>query len=168
MLYSAYLYECPAAVRYPRGEAPGVPIDEQFKEIPLGTWEVLREGADMAIIACGNMVHSASLAAEELAGEGIECSVVNGRFVKPMDRELLLRIAQQTGRILTVEENTIMGGFGSGIMELLSREGVTLPVKCLGIPDTFITHGSQNSLRNRIGLDREGISKAIREWLKKE
>ena len=168
MLYSAYLYECPAAVRYPRGEAPGVPIDEQFKEIPLGTWEVLREGADMAIIACGSMVYPASLAAEELAGEGIECSVVNGRFVKPMDRELLLRIAQQTGRILTVEENTIMGGFGSGIMELLSREGVTLPVKCLGIPDTFITHGSQNSLRNRIGLDREGISKAIREWLKKE
>ncbi|MDD5242881.1 MAG: 1-deoxy-D-xylulose-5-phosphate synthase [Syntrophorhabdaceae bacterium] len=168
MLYSAYLYECPAAVRYPRGEAPGVPIDEQFKEIPLGTWEVLREGADMAIIACGNMVHPASLAAEELAGEGIECSVVNGRFVKPMDRELLLRIAQQTGRILTIEENTIMGGFGSGIMELLSKEGVALPVKCLGIPDTFITHGSQNSLRNRIGLDREGISKAIREWLKKE
>lgn len=168
MLYSAYLYECPVAIRYPRGEAPGVHIDEQFKEIPLGTWEVLREGTDIAIIACGNMVHPALLAAEELAGEGTECSVINGRFIKPMDRELLLRIAQQTGRILTVEENTIMGGFGSGIMELLSKEGVVLPVKCLGIPDTFITHGSQNSLRNMIGLDREGITKAIREWLKKE
>jgi 1-deoxy-D-xylulose-5-phosphate synthase len=168
MLYSAYLYECPAAIRYPRGKALGVHIDDQFREIPLGTWEILREGADVAIIACGSMVHPASLAAEELAGEGIACSVVNGRFIKPMDREILLRIAQQTGRILTVEENTFIGGFGSGVMELLSKEGVAVPVKCLGIPDTFMTHGSQNSLRNRVGLDREGISRAIREWLKKE
>jgi 1-deoxy-D-xylulose-5-phosphate synthase len=168
MLYSAYLYKCPVAIRYPRGETPGEHIDDQFKEIPLGAWEVLREGTDVAIVACGNMVHPASAAAEELAGEGIECSVINGRFIKPMDRGMLLRIAQQAGRILTVEENTMMGGFGSGIMELLSKEGVVVPVKCLGIPDTFITHGSQNTLRNRIGLDREGISRAVREWLKKE
>ncbi len=168
MLYSAYLYECPVTIRYPRGETPGVHIDEQFKEIPLGTWEVLRSGSDAAVIACGNMVQPALSAAEGLAGEGIECSVINGRFIKPLDRELLLKIAEQTGRILTVEENTIMGGFGSGVMELLSKEGVVVPVKCLGIPDAFITHGSPKSLRNSIGLDLEGIARAIREWLKKE
>ncbi len=168
MLYSAYLYGCPVVIRYPRGEALGVHVDEEFKEIPFGTWEILREGADTAIIACGNMVHQALLAAEELAAEGIECSVVNGRFIKPMDRELLLRISKQAARIVTVEENALMGGFGSGVMELLSEEGAALPVKCLGIPDAFITHGSQNSLRNGIGLDKEGIARAIREWPKKE
>ncbi len=168
MLYSAYLYGCPVVIRYPRGEALGVQVDEEFKEIPFGTWEILREGADTAIIACGSMVHQAMLAADELAAEGIECSVVNGRFIKPMDRELLLRISKQAARIVTVEENTIIGGFGSGVMELLSEEGAALPIKCLGIPDAFITHGSQNNLRNGIGLDKEGISRAIREWLKKE
>jgi len=168
MLYSAYLYGCPVVIRYPRGETPGAGIDKEFKEIPFGTWEVLREGAGTAIIACGNMVHQALLAAEELAAEGIECSVVNGRFIKPMDRELLLRISKQAARIVTVEENALMGGFGSGVMELLSEEGAALPIKCLGIPDAFITHGSQNSLRNGIGLDKEGIARAIREWPKKE
>ena len=166
MLYSAYLYEKPAVVRYPRGEARGVVMDETFKEIPLGTWERLKDGKDIAIVACGNTVHPALSAALELEGEGIRCCVVNGRFIKPMDREMLISLASEVPRILTVEENVLIGGFGSGVMEIFSEEGITIPVKRLGIPDTFLSHGSQSNLRKSIGIDEEGIKQFIRQWLK--
>jgi 1-deoxy-D-xylulose-5-phosphate synthase len=166
MLYSAYLFEKPAVVRYPRGEAQGVIMDEALKEIPLGTWERLKDGKDMAIIACGNTVYPALSAAMELEGEGIHCLVVNGRFVKPMDRAMLVSLAGEVARILTVEENVLSGGFGSGVMEALSDEGVTIPVKRLGIPDTFLSHGTQGNLRKSIGIDREGIKQFILQWLK--
>ena len=166
MLYSAYLSEKPAVVRYPRGEAYGVIMDETLKEIPIGTWERLKDGMDIAIVACGNTVYPALSAAMELEGEGIHCSVINGRFVKPMDREMLLSLAQEVPKILTVEENVLIGGFGSGVMEMLSEEGITVPVKRLGIPDAFLPHGSQGSLRKSIGIDKEGIKKSIKLWLK--
>jgi len=168
MLYSAYVYNRPVAIRYPRGEAQGVPIDETFKEIPLGTWEILKEGAELTIIACGSMVYPALNVAEALEQEGISIGVVNGRFIKPMDNRLLSEIASRTKKILTLEENTVMGGFGSGVMELLSKEEILIPIKSMGIPDTFITHGNQKKLRNALGIDREGIKKAIKAWLKKE
>ena len=168
MLYSAYVYNRPVAIRYPRGEAQGVPIDETFKEIPLGTWEILKEGEELTIIACGNMVYPALDVAEELEKEGINIGVINGRFIKPMDNNMLSEVASRTKKILTLEENTLMGGFGSGVMELLSKEEILIPVKSMGIPDTFITHGSQKKLRNALGIDREGIKKAIKAWLKKE
>ena len=166
MLYSAYLSEKPAVVRYPRGEAYGVIMDKTLKEIPIGTWERLKDGMDIAIVACGNTVYPALSAAMELEGEGIHCSVINGRFVKPMDREMLLSLAQEVPKILTVEENVLIGGFGSGVMEMLSEEGITVPVKRLGIPDVFLPHGSQGSLRKSIGIDKEGIKKSIKLWLK--
>ena len=166
LLYSAYLYEKPAVVRYPRGEARGVVMDETFKEIPLGTWERLKDGKDIAIVACGNTVHPALSAALKLEGEGIRCCVVNGRFIKPMDREMLISLASEVPRILTVEENVLIGGFGSGVMEIFSEEGITIPVKRLGIPDTFLSHGSQSNLRKSIGIDEEGIKQFIRQWLK--
>ena len=166
MLYSAYLSEKPAVVRYPRGEAYGVIMDKTLKEIPIGTWERLKDGMDIAIVACGNTVYPALSAAMELEGEGIHCSVINGRFVKPMDREMLLSLAQEVPKILTVEENVLIGGFGSGVMEMLSEEGITVPVKRLGIPDAFLPHGSQGSLRKSIGIDKEGIKKSIKLWLK--
>lgn len=166
MLYSAYLSEKPAVVRYPRGEAYGVIMDTTLKEIPIGTWEHLKDGMDIAIVACGNTVYPALSAAMELEGEGIHCSVINGRFVKPMDREMLLSLAQKVPKILTVEENVLIGGFGSGVMEMLSEEGITVPVKRLGIPDVFLPHGSQGSLRKSIGIDKEGIKKSIKLWLK--
>jgi 1-deoxy-D-xylulose-5-phosphate synthase len=166
MLYSAYLYEKPAVVRYPRGEGRGVVMDETFKEIPLGTWELLKDGKDLAIVACGNTVYPALSAALKLEGEGIRCCVVNGRFIKPMDREMLISLASEVPRILTVEENVLIGGFGSGVMEIFSDEGITLPVKRLGIPDIFLSHGSQSTLRKSIGIDEEGIKQFIRQWLK--
>jgi 1-deoxy-D-xylulose-5-phosphate synthase len=166
MLYSAYLSEKPAVVRYPRGESYGVIMDETLKEIPIGTWERLKDGMDIAIVACGNTVYPALSAAMELEGEGIHCSVINGRFVKPMDREMILSLAQEVPKILTVEENVLIGGFGSGVMEMLSEEGITVPVKRLGIPDAFLPHGSQGSLRKSIGIDKEGIKKSIKLWLK--
>lgn len=166
MLYSAYRYEKPAVVRYPRGEARGVAMDEALREIPLGKWECLKDGKDIAIIACGNTVYPALSAALKLEGEGIRCCVVNGRFIKPMDREMLVSLAGEVPRILTVEENVLIGGFGSGVMEIFSEEGITIPVKMLGIPDTFLSHGSQSTLRKSIGIDEEGIKQFIQHWLK--
>ncbi|MBA4419020.1 MAG: 1-deoxy-D-xylulose-5-phosphate synthase [Syntrophus sp. (in: bacteria)] len=168
MLYSAYCYKKPAAIRYPRGEALGVPLDKEFQEIPLGTWEHLKEGSDIAIIANGVTVHPSLFAAAELEKEGIHCTVINGRFIKPMDREMLKIVASQAKRILTIEENTAIGGFGSGVGEVLAEEGIVIPVKTMGLPDAFLPHGSQSSLREKTGLDREGIKKAIKDWLKSE
>jgi 1-deoxy-D-xylulose-5-phosphate synthase len=166
MLYSAYLYEKPAVIRYPRGAAQGVLMDEELKEIPLGAWERMKGGKDIAIITCGNTVYPALSAAMELESEGIHCTVVNGRFVKPMDREMLASLAGEVPRLVTVEENALAGGFGSGVMEVLSDEGIVIPVKRLGIPDSFLSHGSQGNLRKSIGIDKEGIKRLILQWLK--
>ena len=166
MLYSAYLYGKPAAIRYPRGEARGALPDENFTEIPVGKWEKLKEGNDLAIIACGNTVYPSLSAAMELGKEGIQCTVINGRFIKPMDRDMLIDTATSIKKILTVEENTVIGGFGSGVMEMLSEERVDAVVRRAGIPDMFLLHGAQSTLREKIGLNTEGIKSTIRQWLK--
>jgi 1-deoxy-D-xylulose-5-phosphate synthase len=166
MLYSAYLYGKPAAIRYPRGEAQGVKPDKDFMEIPLGKWEKLKEGNDIAIIACGNTVYPSLTAAAELGEEGIQCTVINGRFVKPMDRDMFVDTATSIKKILTVEENTIIGGFGSGVMEMLSEEKLDAVVRKIGIPDMFLPHGSQGVLREKTGINTEGIKNTIRQWLK--
>ncbi|HQE79530.1 MAG TPA: 1-deoxy-D-xylulose-5-phosphate synthase [Syntrophorhabdaceae bacterium] len=168
MLYSAYIYDRPVAVRYPRGDAQGVVLERELREIPIGTWEILRNGGDLTIVASGNTVYPCLAAAQILHENHIDCTVVNGRFIKPMDRELLIDVANRTKKILTVEENTVIGGFGSGILEVLSEEGIVVPVKRIGIPDMFITHGTQKTLRKRIGIDTEGIVRKVLEWLKRE
>jgi 1-deoxy-D-xylulose-5-phosphate synthase len=169
MLFSASLYERPVAVRYPRGEAVGVPIDSDFAEIPLGRWELLRDGSDVTLIGCGSVVYSCLHAAEELQKEeGVSAAVINGRFIKPMDREMLIGVGARTGKILTLEENAVIGGFGTGVMEILSEEGVLVPVKRIGLPDRFLTHASQKLLRQQIGLDKDGIKKTVRHWLNSE
>ncbi|HOL05366.1 MAG TPA: 1-deoxy-D-xylulose-5-phosphate synthase [Syntrophorhabdaceae bacterium] len=168
MLYSAYRYDRPVAVRYPRGDAQGVMLERELREIPIGTWEILRNGGDLTIVASGNTVYPCLAAAQILHENHIDCTVVNGRFIKPMDRELLIDVANRTKKILTVEENTVIGGFGSGILEVLSEEGIVVPVKRIGIPDMFITHGTQKTLRKRIGIDTEGIVRKVLEWLKRE
>jgi 1-deoxy-D-xylulose-5-phosphate synthase len=166
MLYSAYLYGKPAAIRYPRGEARGARPDKDFTEIPVGKWEKLKEGNDLAIIACGNTVYPSLSAAMELGEEGIQCTVINGRFIKPMDRDMLIDTATSIKKILTVEENTVIGGFGSGVMEMLSEERIDAVVRRAGIPDMFLLHGAQDTLREKIGLNTEGIKSTIRQWLK--
>jgi 1-deoxy-D-xylulose-5-phosphate synthase len=166
MLYSAYRYNRPCAVRYPRGEALGVPVDSEFSIIEYGTWESLKEGEDVTIIACGNMVNTAMEAAAILDENGVRTGVVNGRFIKPMDEALLASVAGRTRRIVTLEENVLIGGFGSGVSEALARAQICMPFKSLGIPDAFITHGSQKTLRRSLGLDRDGIVRTITEWVK--
>jgi 1-deoxy-D-xylulose-5-phosphate synthase len=106
------------------------------------------------------------MAASDLEKEGISCSVVNGRFVKPMDREIIVSLSSLSRRVLTLEENSIVGGFGSCILEVLSEEGVAAEVKRLGMPDRFLRHGSPSTLRTHLGLDPEGIKKTVKQWLK--
>jgi 1-deoxy-D-xylulose-5-phosphate synthase len=169
MLYSASRYETATAVRYPRGQAVGVPMEPEFRQIPLGKWEMMREGSDVTLIGCGPVVYECMAAAHELEAEdGISCAVVNGRFAKPMDREMLAGFATQTKRILTLEENAVIGGFGSGVMEALSEEGISVPVKRIGLPDRFLPHSTQKALREQVGLDKEGIKKTVKHWLKSE
>ncbi len=168
MLYSAYCYKRPCAIRYPRGEALGVPVDSEFTMIEYGTWEMLKEGEDVAIVACGNMVQIAMEVASVLDQSGIKAGVVNGRFIKPMDERLLATTAARSRRIITLEENVLIGGFGSGVSEALSRAQICMPFKSLGIPDAFITHGKQDTLRKSLGLDRDSIVRTITEWVKNE
>jgi 1-deoxy-D-xylulose-5-phosphate synthase len=168
MLYSAHSYGKPTAVRYPRGEGIGVPMEKEFREIPLGKWEVLKEGKDIVLVACGPLVYQALYAAFDLERQGISCAVVNGRFIKPMDREVLVNLAGFTKRVLTIEENTVAGGFGSGVMEVLSEEGIQVPVVRMGVPDRFLPHGSQKALREACGLDKDGIEKKVKAWLETE
>jgi len=164
LLFTAIKSDKPFAIRYPRGRGYGVKIREPLKEIPIGTWEVLREGKDLLILATGWPVYQALNAAEELSKEGIEATVVNARFIKPIDEKLLKELAKEHEFILTVEENTVKGGFGSAVDEFLS------PWYCgklinLGIPDKFIEHGSQEFLRKMVGIDVEGIKNKIISFL---
>jgi len=169
LLYSAALYRKTMSIRYPRGETLGVPPDAEFREIPLGTWEALRDGSDVCLIGCGPVVYACLDAASELEKEeGIKCAVVNGRFVKPMDREMLVDFASHTERLITFEENTIIGGFGSGVMEVLSEEGIMRPIRRVGLPDRFLGHSPQSLLRQETGLDKEGIKRTVRQWLSSE
>ncbi len=164
MLLTAIECGTPAALRYPRGNGIGVPLDQAFRALPLGKAEVLRSGRDGAILAIGSTVYPACEAAETLATSGIDLSVVNARFVKPLDRELILALGRSAGRLFTVEENYLMGGFGSAVLELLEDEGVEgVRVTRIGYPDHFIEQGEQAELRRIYGLDSEGIAARIRK-----
>ncbi|MGI8643464.1 MAG: 1-deoxy-D-xylulose-5-phosphate synthase [Thermomicrobiales bacterium] len=155
----------PVAIRYPRGAGVGVSTDEPLHKLPIGRGETLREGSDVAIIAIGAMVLPAERAAEQLASEGIQATVVNARFVKPLDTELVLDVATRCDAIVTVEENTVRGGFGAGVLELLAENGMVMPVRTLGIPDRVFEQASQNRLRELAGLDVNSIADATRDLL---
>lgn len=166
MLLTAIEHNGPAALRYPRGSGFGVPLDQTFRALPLGKAEVLRAGQDGVILAIGSMVYPACEAANILAAEGIDLSVVNARFIKPLDSDLILSLARGMGRIFTVEENALMGGFGSAVLELLEEEGLDgTQVTRFGYPDQFIEQGEQPELRKMYGLDIEGIAAGIRKAL---
>jgi 1-deoxy-D-xylulose-5-phosphate synthase len=153
------------AVRYPRSAGVGVQLDTEFRSIPIGKGELLREGEDVAIIAIGSMVPPAMKAAQKLSTGGIEAAVVNARFAKPLDRELILEVAGRIRRVVTVEENTLNGGFGCSVADLLQRSDVGgIQVKSIGLPDEFIEHGPQAILRSRYGLDAEGIARQVQAF----
>ncbi|HKZ16697.1 MAG TPA: 1-deoxy-D-xylulose-5-phosphate synthase [Geobacteraceae bacterium] len=166
MLQTAIEHDGPMVVRYPRGIGYGVPLDQVFSALPIGRGEVIREGTDGVVLAVGTMVRPALLAAEMLAGEDLQLSVVNARFVKPLDRELILSLAAKTGVLVTVEENVLQGGFGTAVLELLEEEGLDgVKVLRLGFPDTYIEQGEQAELRAMYGLDAAGIAGAVRNLM---
>jgi 1-deoxy-D-xylulose-5-phosphate synthase len=158
--------ECghPASVRYPRGNGLGVAMDEQLEPIEIGKAELLREGPDAAIFAIGHMVAPAVEAAAKLAEEGLEVSVVNARFVRPLDTEMLLALADSVGCIVTVEDHFLDGGFGSAVLEALEANGRHhVRVARMGVPVGVHQHGSQETLRARFGLDTDGIATRVRD-----
>jgi 1-deoxy-D-xylulose-5-phosphate synthase len=166
MLLTAIEHDGPTAVRYPRGNGYGIPLDQNFKALPIGKGELLRQGRGGAILAVGTMVYPAVEAAETLAAEGIDLAVVNARFIKPLDRELILGLAGESGRLFTVEENALQGGFGTAVLELLEEEGrAEVTVTRFGYPDRFIEQGEQPELRALYGLDAAGIADGIRKAL---
>ncbi len=156
MVATAIAYEDgPIAIRYPRGAGTGVSTAGPMLEIPIGRSEVVREGTDVAILAVGSTVLAAERAADLLVRQEVDATVINARFVKPLDRQLILDLARTHGAIVTVEESAAAGGFGSGVLELLAEEGMQVPVRILGIPDRLFEQASQQRLRElaELGID---------------
>jgi 1-deoxy-D-xylulose-5-phosphate synthase len=161
---TALAHDGPFAIRYPRGTAPhagSVPL----RPVEIGRMSVVREGTDMALLAVGKMVGVAEAAAEELQGDGISCTVVDARFVKPLDPGIAALVARHSA-VLTIEDGTALGGFGDAVLEALTDAGVSVPTRRLGLPDRFIEHGAQPLLLHRFGLDAEGVAEAARELLR--
>ncbi|HWI63490.1 MAG TPA: 1-deoxy-D-xylulose-5-phosphate synthase [Symbiobacteriaceae bacterium] len=163
MLYTGVNCGGPAAIRYPRGKAVGVPMDEELRALPVGKGEVLREGTDVALVGLGTMVQVCLAAAEELAREGISAAVVNPRFWKPLDSQLLTQVGRETGAVVTVEEGYLTGGFGTAVLELFAETGVEARVKRMGIPDEFVGHGAPKHFLEQYGLTPAGVAEAARQ-----
>src|SRR5216110_507309 len=166
MVWTAYRHAAanrgPVGLRFPRGTGSGVALDAPLAELPLGISETLRDGDGIAILAYGHPVAAALDAAEILARDGLEATVVNARFAKPLDEERILALAARIPRFVTVEEHVIAGGFGSAVGELLAERGVRVDLEILGIPDEHVDHGAQKLWRHHYGLDAEGIAAAVR------
>ncbi|MGD9678029.1 MAG: 1-deoxy-D-xylulose-5-phosphate synthase [Vulcanibacillus sp.] len=163
MLYTAVEFcKGPVAIRYARAVGTGIELDEQLKVIPIGKYEVVREGKEIAILALGPMIQLAEKAAEELDKLDIHPLIINSRFIKPLDEELLLKLAKENYKILTIEEGVELGGFGSSILEFYSRNQISIDVEILGIQDKFVTHGDIPVLRNFIGLSVENIINRVK------
>ncbi|MDR0673819.1 MAG: 1-deoxy-D-xylulose-5-phosphate synthase [Zoogloeaceae bacterium] len=160
MLSTAFSLDGPAAVRYPRGGGMGVLPGDDLQTLPVGRGVVLREGREVALLAFGSMVRPALA-----AGEPLDATVVNMRFVKPLDAGLIERLAGSHRLLVSLEENALIGGAGSEIARLLAERGLAVPLRALGLPDRFIDHGEQEELLAGLGLDAAGIARAAREYL---
>jgi 1-deoxy-D-xylulose-5-phosphate synthase len=164
LLFTAIKAKGPIAVRYPRGAGIGVDLDTEFREIPLGSAELIKDGNDVTLLAIGSAVYPSVKASEELAARGISAAVVNARFAKPLDVQLISEIVSKTHRVVTIEENTIVSGFGSAVLEMINSQNIKdLQIKVLGIPDVFVEHGSPEQLRTKYNLDADGIVKNVLE-----
>jgi len=149
----------PVAIRYPKEDIPEEKLSPQYKKFEIGKAEILREGPDGVLLAYGAMVYRCMDAAERLSEKGVEVTVVNARFAKPLDKELILRLVRNNKLILTAEDHALMGGFGSAVLELVSDEGENgNKIVRMGIPDRFMEHGPRNLILKNIGLDENGIA----------
>jgi 1-deoxy-D-xylulose-5-phosphate synthase len=160
MLSTGFAYNGPSAIRYPRGTGPGARIDKSAPVIPIGKSETVINGTDIAIIAVGSMVQPAVVVGQQLGA-----TVVNLRFVKPLDQSALTQVASKHRFLITIEENAISGGAGSAINDYLISENLAIPILNLGIPDRFIEQGSREECLAACGLDTSGIMLAIKNFL---
>ncbi|QQS37384.1 MAG: 1-deoxy-D-xylulose-5-phosphate synthase [Ignavibacteriales bacterium] len=169
MVFTAVKYEKgPIALRYPRGSAIGVEIKPVFTQLEIGKGEIIRKGADVALVAIGSMVQYASVAAEKLESEGVHCEVVNMRFAKPLDTQLLDDIAKRFNKIITLEENSLTGGFGSGVIEYFNELNYKNDILRVGLPDSFVDHGTQEELHKLLGIDPDGIVTKVKSHCQKK
>ena len=160
--------ECngPVGLRYPRGRAVGLKLDHEFSPVPIGKGELLKEGSDVALLALGVTVYPALEAASRLEKDGIKAAVFDARFLKPLDRKQIMQLARKCGKLVTIEENVLPGGFGSAVQELLEQESFhKVQLRRIGIPDHIIDHGSQDIIRHQLGLDAEGIYTTTKDCL---
>jgi 1-deoxy-D-xylulose-5-phosphate synthase len=160
MLYTGTTLNSPSVIRYPRGTGPGAPIAAEMTALPIGQAQLRREGrCGLAILAFGALVDPAQKIAERL-----DATIVNMRFVKPLDEKLVLSLAERHGAIITIEENAVIGGAGAGVGELLAAAGLQVPLLHIGIPDRFIEHGTRDTCLARAGLDLAGLTASVDEW----
>ncbi len=168
MLFTAINYsDGPVAIRYPRGSALGVPLNNGFTQLPIGKAEKISSGQDVAILAVGNMVEYAKKSNEKLSAEGIRCEIINMRFVKPLDTEMLDNISSRFEKIVTLEESSIIGGMGAGILEYFSEKNYKNDILRIGLPDKFVDHGTQEELHKILEIDPVGIKEKVKKFLKK-
>ena len=166
MLHTALAHHGPVVLRYPRGNGEGVALEPDFHRLEIGRGTVLREGTDVLLLPIGNRVGPAMAAAARLEAQGIDAAVINPRFLKPLDSDLIADWAARTGRVVTVEDNCVQGGFGSAVLEALNERGLHLPVRRLGYADRFIEHGPQAVLWRAAGIDADGIARSVLDLLR--
>ena len=166
MLQTALEHDGPSAIRYPRGAGPGVVVKEQPVALAIGKAEVLREGSEVAVWGLGALVPTASAFHSQLEREGYSAALINARFAKPLDTDLLEKYARRVGLIVTFEDHVLMGGFGSAVLEYLSSCNLRVPVVRIGWPDAFIEHGKVDQLREKYGLSVAAALELSRPFLK--
>jgi 1-deoxy-D-xylulose-5-phosphate synthase len=160
MLHFCLHHDGPVVIRYPRGSGEGVALEADFTQLISGQGELLRQGTDVLLLPIGNRVAPALQAASRLEEQGVNAAVINPRFLKPLDEDLLCDWATRTGHVVTIEDNAVQGGFGSAVLQLFNRRGLYLPCTTLGYSDTFIEHGPQPILWRNAGIDADGIARA--------
>ena len=173
MLYTAVYMDGPVSLRYPRGKALGVPMSSDMHALEVGKAELLSPATlaeavdrDCAILAYGSTVAQAQEAARELAEEGIQAAVVNARWAKPLDEEMILALAKGTRRLITIEDHVVTGGFGSAVLELLERHAVNaIETRVIGLPDKFVEHGAPTILKELYGLSSAHIKEVARDLM---
>ena len=168
MMYTATLHPGPSAIRYPRGSGPGVKIKARPRALPIGQAQVIQEGEDFAILGLGNLLPMARELAQAIESRGYSAAVINPRFIKPLDQELIARYARRAAAVVTLEDHVLMGGFGSSVLEALSEMSIETPVVRIGWPDRFIEHGKVDQLRSRYGISVEAALEKLTPWLRRD